>query len=652
MQHTNFRSVLLLLALFLAGLSSPLAAQGNKPYKGAEIYTTQAYKYGKFEMRMRMAKGNGLLSTFFTYKEGSEKPGTFWEEIDIEVFGKKNATEWQSNILVGQGSAPTDNDQQVHEFCKSLGDGYHTYTLEWRPGQVRWLLDGKLIYTKNGGVANQLTSGQSLRFNIWAAFQNQFPEVGPFDANAVPRYQFVNWIKYYAWNGSGFAGSPTWTDNFSGSSLNPRWGKANWTFGANRADFSPNNVVVKNGYLVLAFTRAGATGYNGNPPTDSGTQTCAGGGGGGGGGTNSITSLSAPGSVARGGNITASFNFSSNGNGRDILVQLQKDSPPWTVYASKRVQVNTGTGRRSVTLTAPGNLPIANNNLQVQVVLTTRNGGWAQRFANQAKNNINGVAAGGGGGGGGGGQVVANGTYNFKATNSNQNMGAFSWNNHSARMINAGNFADQKWDVTHLGGNVYHIKNVGTNRFLEVPFARCGNGNNVATYTSGAGNHQRWFIERSAGGSFILRPNHCRSQAADRAFGAANANVGTYSYSPGNGNLRFRIVPVSKSDFSTALTPPPAAGRAAAELDAVLTPNPAYAGQSTLRLTLPAEGELSVSLISVSGRQLASYTTQAPRGELRLGLAKLTGADRLAPGAYLVRVATANESLVRRLVIR
>ena len=633
--------------LLLCLLFTPLlvSAQGNKPYKGAEIYTTQQYKYGKFEMRMRMAKGNGLLSTFFTYKEGSEQPSTFWEEIDIEVFGKNNATEWQSNILVGQGSAPTANDQQVHEFCRSLGDGYHTYTLEWRPGQVRWLLDGQLIYTKNGGVANQLTNGQSLRFNIWAAFQEQFPEVGPFDANAVPRYQFVNWMKYYAWNGSGFAATPTWTDNFSGTTLNSRWGKANWTFGANRADFSPNNVVLKNGYLVLAFTRAGQTGYTGNPPADNvGTATCAPSGGG---GTNSITSLNAPAAVRRSTAFNTTFNFSSNGNGRDILVQLQKDSPPWTVYAQKRIQVNAGSGSRTVSLTPPANLPLINDNYQVQVVLTTRNGGWAQRFANNARNNIDGLAA--GGGGGGGGQIVANGTYNIKAANSDQNMGAFSWNNHSARMINAGNFSDQKWDLIHLGNNVYHIKNVGTGRFLEVPFARC-QPTNVATWTSGAGNHQRWYIQSAPGGTFTMRPNHCRAQAADRAFGATNANVGTYNYDVNNGNLRFRFVGTTKGGIQGGKETP-AEKDAAGPLTAELVPNPAGVGQAGLTINAPQKGELDLSIFDVRGRQITQRSVNVAAGTQRIDLGQTTG-EHLAPGVYLVRVRAAGEVITRRLVVR
>ena len=91
------RSFLILFAV-LMGLSTDLSA---KPYKGAEIYTNQSYLYGRYEMRMRVANASGVLSTFFTYKNGSEVSNTFWEEIDIEVFGKDNATVWQSNIILG-----------------------------------------------------------------------------------------------------------------------------------------------------------------------------------------------------------------------------------------------------------------------------------------------------------------------------------------------------------------------------------------------------------------------------------------------------------------------------------------------------------------------------------------------------------------------
>jgi len=63
----------------LAVLATVLVAQMGtaeaKAYKGAEVYSRQSVLHGRMEMRMRMIRGSGLLSTFFTYKNGSETAG-------------------------------------------------------------------------------------------------------------------------------------------------------------------------------------------------------------------------------------------------------------------------------------------------------------------------------------------------------------------------------------------------------------------------------------------------------------------------------------------------------------------------------------------------------------------------------------------------
>ena len=272
----------------LASLITLLAFAQNKPYKGAEIFTKQQYRYGKMEVRMRAAKASGIISNFFTYKNGSEKGDTFWEEIDIEVFGKNGARSWQSNMVTGQGNgANLQRKEGVHNQ-NGLGDAYHTYTIEWSPNKIVWKVDGRTIRTQNGGQASQIKNPASLRFNIW---NPNIPSwVGPFNANDLSKYMYVNWIKFYQWNGNSFAGSPTWTDNFN-SFNGSRWAKAQHTFGENLADFVPANAGVKNGYLILALTRAGQTGLGPNPPVD-------GGGSGGGGGTPPPAPTPAPAPVA------------------------------------------------------------------------------------------------------------------------------------------------------------------------------------------------------------------------------------------------------------------------------------------------------------------------------------------------------------------
>lgn len=236
-----------------------------KPYKAAEIYSKQTYKYGRYEIRMRVAKGSGVLSTFFTYKNGSEQPGVFWEEIDIEIFGKNNATQWQSNVIIGT-NRPTTKTEGLHTMGFSMGDSYNTYVLEWTPSYIAWFVNGTQVRRINGGqFVTSLTSPQDLRFNLWAA--NIAEWVGPWNDSILPVYQFVNYIDYKPWNSSTNSFGTGWRDDFNSFDTN-RWNKANWTFGENLADFEPNNVVVKNGILVLALTREGQTGYTGTPPAD------------------------------------------------------------------------------------------------------------------------------------------------------------------------------------------------------------------------------------------------------------------------------------------------------------------------------------------------------------------------------------------------
>jgi endo-1,3-1,4-beta-glycanase ExoK len=236
-----------------------------KPYKGAEVYSRAQYLYGRVEVRMRMARGEGILSTFFTYKQGSEVAGALWEEIDMEVLGKSGATTWQSNILTGN---PRMGSERVHNAGVSLADDYHTYTVEWAPTYVAWRFDDVEVRRTSGGQATQLTSPQGLRFNLWASDASSW--AGVFAASALPQYQHVDWIRYYRYENDTFV--LDWTDDFD-TFDSVRWARANWTFDGNLADLDPSNAVVREGNLVLCMTEEGQTGCSGTVPAPDGGGT-------------------------------------------------------------------------------------------------------------------------------------------------------------------------------------------------------------------------------------------------------------------------------------------------------------------------------------------------------------------------------------------
>lgn len=253
--------------LFLSALCVVIFSSGYafaKPYKGAEIYSTDSTKYGRYVMRMRMAEGSGVLSTFFTYKNGSEVAGAVWEEIDIEVLGKNDAYQMQSNIIVG---SPRQTTEGLHTASQSLADDYHTYTLEWTPEYVAWFIDGQQVRRINGGnFVTSLINPQSMRFNIWASTSESW--VGAFNAGILPVYQFVNYMEYYTYNPTTKNFALSWRDDFNSFDSN-RWNKADWTFDGNYVDFDPANVVIQNGTLILALTTENSKGFSGTVPVDN-----------------------------------------------------------------------------------------------------------------------------------------------------------------------------------------------------------------------------------------------------------------------------------------------------------------------------------------------------------------------------------------------
>jgi hypothetical protein len=252
-------------ALFVAALLAQTNAAHAKAYKGAEVYTLQTVMYGRVEIRMRMIRGSGMISTFFTYKNGSETTGSLWEETDIEALGKNDAKSWQSNLITGN---PRQTSEQVYTSTTSLADAYHTYTLEWTPDYVSWSFDGTMVRKTEGGQASSLINPETLRFNAWASDSTGW--AGALDENALPAYQFVNWIKYYHYDNGQFV--LDWTDDFDSFDTS-RWAAGNWTFDGNLVDFDPANAVVQDGTLILAITKEGATGFTGTVPADDGTSS-------------------------------------------------------------------------------------------------------------------------------------------------------------------------------------------------------------------------------------------------------------------------------------------------------------------------------------------------------------------------------------------
>ena len=230
-----------------------------KAYKGAEVYSLQSVLYGRMEMRMRMIRGSGLLSTFFTYKNGSElsrhdlgrdghrSPGQERrEDLAVEPHHREPADDVRAGVFGADARSPTAITRTRSNGRRTTSRGRST---------ARW------CRKTEGGQASSLINAETLRFNAWASSSTGW--AGALDEAALPAYQFVNWIKYYRYDNGQFV--LDWTDDFD-SFDSTRWATGNWTFDGNLVDFDPANAVVQDGTLILAITKEGATGFSGTVP--------------------------------------------------------------------------------------------------------------------------------------------------------------------------------------------------------------------------------------------------------------------------------------------------------------------------------------------------------------------------------------------------
>jgi len=254
------------LPLSVAALLLTMAAEAGA-VASAELYQNQAYTYGRFEARVRFAAGDGVISSFFLWKPGSEMPGTFWNELDFEKLGAD--CRLQTNPLYG---LPVGDHSEIEPIEADLCGEYHTYMFEWTPSYIAYLVDGVEVRRDGEEVAvafaENAAAGMQIHFNIWpgdATFG------GNFDPAILPIQQYISWVQYSSFAGGAF--TLEWREEFDGPALPSGWAVGNWASPKNLSTHQPANAEFMAGLSVLSLTADDATGFAGAPPPDPAAGT-------------------------------------------------------------------------------------------------------------------------------------------------------------------------------------------------------------------------------------------------------------------------------------------------------------------------------------------------------------------------------------------
>lgn len=246
-------------ALLFVAFSSYLFSASANSLASAELFSRDSVCYGRFEVRMRMVSADGVITSFFLWKDKSEDPAVFWHEIDIEVLGN-DPTGFQSAIHTGKGSwSEMKHTETFHNLGKNLSKSYNTFILEWTPNYLKWKINDSTVRCDTGEQVRFFKDVKmQYRFNIWPTKNASW--AGIFNPEKLPVHQCINYFKYSRYtpgkgkNGSDF--TPDWEDNFDSDTLHSRWLTGFWESPDKLSSHSTKNVSVRNGVAILSLTRA------------------------------------------------------------------------------------------------------------------------------------------------------------------------------------------------------------------------------------------------------------------------------------------------------------------------------------------------------------------------------------------------------------
>jgi endo-1,3-1,4-beta-glycanase ExoK len=251
-------------AIILAAILLPASAMGMA---SAELYNTKAYTYGRFDARIRFAPGDGVVSAFFLWKEGSEQANAYWAELDYEKIASD--CRMQINSMYGK---PKSQHQLNPKMGVDICGGYHDYRIEWTPTTIAWIVDGKEIRRDSGedatAYSQNASGGMTMHFNIWpgnASFG------GNINNTTLPVHQYISWVRYSSYDNDNDSFNVQWTEEFQSSGVPSGWSVGTWASAYNLSTHNPQNVSFVDGIAVLSLTADDATGNPGTPPADDGT---------------------------------------------------------------------------------------------------------------------------------------------------------------------------------------------------------------------------------------------------------------------------------------------------------------------------------------------------------------------------------------------
>lgn len=160
------------------------------------------WRYGKMEARIKLPQGQGIWPAFWMMPTDNVY-GTWPSsgEIDImEYLGHQTAITYGT---CHYGNAYNDKGSLGNSTTLASGtfpDAFHTFSIEWEPGEIRWYLDGSQFHSANSSHPDFQNYTwpfvQEFHFILNVAVGGQWPGA-PDETTVFPQTMEVDWVRVY-----------------------------------------------------------------------------------------------------------------------------------------------------------------------------------------------------------------------------------------------------------------------------------------------------------------------------------------------------------------------------------------------------------------------------------------------------------------------
>ena len=163
---------------------------GPCKYTSAEIETSFAQEYGRFEARIKLPSGAGLWPAFWMIPLTTKANSVLAGEIDIIEVNNKNPNEVSGYAHDG----PVYNYKAEKILKTPPASQFHVYGVDWTPAGITWTLDGEPY--GHMGVYRNWPFDRPFIMLLDLAVGGIWPG-SPTAATVFPAKMEVSWVRVY-----------------------------------------------------------------------------------------------------------------------------------------------------------------------------------------------------------------------------------------------------------------------------------------------------------------------------------------------------------------------------------------------------------------------------------------------------------------------